>query len=90
MIHLSFCVSNPWGHNFQTLWNKTGDLTQHKSWEVEIYRSDIVIEAEFKAKIREDHSGITVSLGLLSYTVRAQLYDTRHWDSKNNCYGVEE
>ena len=80
MIYVNLTVKNPWSDRFEIIRVWSGQLLKHKAWEVEIYRSDTVAEFESKLTVREDHAGITLGLGLFSYTLRAQLYDTRHWD----------
>ena len=36
MISISFALSNPWAKPFDNMWNKAGQLTANKSWEVEL------------------------------------------------------
>jgi hypothetical protein len=80
MIYINLTIRNPWSDRFKIINAWSGQLLKHKAWEVEIYRSDTIAEFESKLTVREDHAGITVGLGLFSYTLRAQFYDTRHWD----------
>lgn len=80
MINLNLCITNPWSDLFKHVYARTGKLSKHKAWEFEIYRSDTVAEFELRASTRQDHAGVTLGLGLLSWTLRAQIYDTRHWD----------
>jgi hypothetical protein len=80
MIYINFTIRNPWSDQFEHVYAKSGKLTKYKAWEFESYRSDTVAEFETRITIREDHAGVMLSFGLLSWTVRAQIYDTRHWD----------
>jgi hypothetical protein len=80
MISLNFTVRNPWSDLFKHVQAWNGKLFVNKAWEIEIYRSDTIIEFESKFTVRQDHAGLTIVLGLFSYTLRAQFYDTRHWD----------
>ena len=80
MITVNLTVTNPWSDRFEPVYSTGGKLTAHKAWEVESYRSDTIAEFELRLSARQDHAGITLGLGLFSWTVRVQLYDTRHWD----------
>jgi hypothetical protein len=80
VINLNLTIRNPWSDRFKIVVAGNKKITQNKAWEFEIYRSDTVIELETRISIREDHAGIVLGFGLLSWTVRAQIYDTRHWD----------
>jgi hypothetical protein len=80
MIYINLTLRNPWSDKFEHVRAWDGRLFKHKAWEVEIYRSDTVAEVEAKVSVCEDHAGVTLGLGLFSYTLRAQFYDTRHWN----------
>lgn len=80
MISINFSLTNPWSDRFEnvTAWNKK--LSENKSCELEVYRSDTIVELECRISVRQDHAGITLGVGLFGWTVRFQIYDTRHWD----------
>lgn len=80
MITINLTLRNPWSDRFEHVRVWSGRLFKYKAWEVECYRSDTVAEVEARFTIHEDHAGLTVGLGLFSYTLRAQIYDSRHWD----------
>jgi hypothetical protein len=80
VINLNLTIRNPWSDRFEIVVSGGKKITQNKAWEFEIYRSDTVVELETRLTIREDHAGVMLGFGLLSWTVRAQIYDTRHWD----------
>jgi hypothetical protein len=80
MICLNLTIRNPWSDRFEIVVSRGKKITQNKAWEFEIYRSDTVIELETRITVREDHAGVVLGFGLLSWTVRAQIYDTRHWN----------
>jgi hypothetical protein len=88
MININLTLTNPWSDRFEPLYGKGGKLFKHKAWEVEVYRSDTVIEFEGRLSFRTDHAGITIGLGLFSWTARFQIYDTRHWDSNTRKWTV--
>jgi hypothetical protein len=80
MIYINLTIRNPWSDRFEHVKAWSGQLFFNKAWEIEIYRSDTIAEFESKFTIREDHAGVMLGLGLFSYTIRTQFYDTRHWD----------
>ncbi len=92
MIKLTVIVVNPFQKgDFKNLFNAHTNPVKHKVIEFEITRdTSMLAEAEFSVTTKTDHSGIRLNLGLLSYSVSLQLYDTRHWDNENNCWLTEQ
>lgn len=86
MIHINLTIRNPWSDRFEHVCAWSGQLFKNKYWEIECYRSDVVAEIECKFTVRTDHAGLAVGIGLLSYTVRAQVYDNRHWGYDKHAY----
>ena len=82
MIYLGFTLANPWWHDrFANLWHRHGRIgIPHKSWELELLRTDSMVNLSLDISWRRDHAGICLGLGLLGYEVYAQLRDDRHWD----------
>jgi hypothetical protein len=90
MISFNFNLRNPWSERFEPVASRSGNLYKNKAWEIEIYRSDTVVEFETRLTVRQDHAGLIIELGLFSYTIRAQVYDTRHWDYEKKAWQVYE
>ena len=90
MIYINLSLMNPWSDCFKPVRSWDKKITKNKAVEIEIYRSNTVIEFEARLRHREDHAGLTVGLGLLSYTLRAQFYDTRHWNYEKKAWEVYE
>jgi len=86
MIYINLTIRNPWSDRFEHIRAWSGPLSKNKYWEIECYRSDTIAEVECKFTVREDHAGLTIGVGLFSYTIRAQVYDTRHWDYDKHAY----
>lgn len=80
MIDVNFSLTNPWSTRFEHAFAWSKQLSKHKACELEVYRSDTIVELEGRISFRQDHAGITLGVGLFSWTVRFQLYDNRHWD----------
>ena len=90
MIYLNFSLMNPWSDCFEPVrsWGKA--VSKYKAIEVEVYRSNTIAEFEARLRFREDHAGLTIGLGFLSYTLRAQFYDTRHWNYEKKVWETYE
>ena len=84
MIYINLTINNPFSDKFEHVRAWGGKLFKHQAWEVEIYRSNTIAEIETKFTVQQDHAGLTLGLGLFSYTLRAQFYDSRHWDYTKN------
>ena len=88
MIHLSFGLSNPWGQPFDNLWNRSGLITNHTAWEVELLQTRTLIGFEFSYTRRQSHAGLTVELALFGYSASFMIYDTRHWNPETGAWEV--
>ena len=80
MIYINFSLMNPFSHRFEPMLSFGKKLFKNKAFELELYRSNTIIEFETRLTFREDHAGLTLGLGVFSYTLRVQFYDTRHWN----------
>ena len=88
MIHLSFGLSNPWGRPFDNLWNRSGLITNHMAWEVELLQTRTLIGFEFSYTRRQSHAGLTVELAVLGRSLCFMIYDTRHWNPETGAWEV--
>jgi len=72
---------------FKPLGSLGGRLFWHKAWELEhSYMSTMLIDLDISITACRDHAGLNITVGLLGYGVHFSLYDTRHWDYKQNAY----
>jgi hypothetical protein len=80
MINLRFSIVNPWSNLFDAgqCWGK--QITKNKAWELQLYRCNTIVEGQFEFTTRQDHAGLRLEVGLLSYVLAFNLYDTRHWN----------
>ena len=90
MIYINLSLMNPWSDRFEPVWSWGKKLFADKAIEIEYYRSNTIAEFECRLTAREDHAGLTLGLGLFSYTLRAQVYDTRHWNYEKKAWEVYE
>ena len=88
MIHISFGLSNPWSRPFDNLWNRSGLITNHTAWEVELLQTRQVIGFEFSYTRRQSHAGLTVELAVLGRSMSFRIYDTRHWNPETGAWEV--
>ncbi len=86
MINFNFRTQLPidrWG----IIWSTAGKTPfPHKYWDFDFSRSPDIISFEFSWKVRTDHAGVNVEIGLFGYSADFTFYDDRHWDNENNCY----
>lgn len=73
---------------FDNLWVFFKHLSKNKNIEIELLKSNnywfkVELDGSF---IGQDHAGIFFEISLASYCLTLNLYDSRHWDSKNNCW----
>lgn len=88
MIHISFGLSNSWGKPFDNLWNRSGLITNHKAWEVELLQTRTLIGFEISYTRRQSHAGLTVELAVLGRSFCFMIYDTRHWNPETGAWEV--
>jgi hypothetical protein len=89
MIHFQFSVKslnpNDW---FISFYNYDYKLTKNKRFEADFaydayHNLFLSINTEFRGR---DHAGPRFEIGLFGYSARFAIYDTRHWDYKNNTW----
>jgi hypothetical protein len=80
MINLRFSLTNPWSDLFDAGWMWGKKITENNAVELQLYRCNAIVEAQFEFTTRQDHAGIRLEVGLLSYVLAFNLYDTRHWN----------
>lgn len=91
MIFIVFTLKNPFSkQEFENVYSKSGSLSKHKAWEVEVYKTKAVVDFDFDLSFRQDHAGIRLGLGLFGYTVSGHIYDTRHWNYNEDRWYVYE
>lgn len=90
MIYLNLTIQNPLSNAFENIFCKSGQLTKNKAWEVECYRSAVLIKLTIELNLRKDHGGMCIELGFLGYTIGSQIYDNRHWDHEKNTWVTHE
>ena len=92
MIWFNITLQNPWYRRdvrFDTLLLRHWRLSLHKHLEIQVMRNSMynlfVIELDTRW-IGTDHGGLALELELLSYAIKIQLYDSRHWDHAHGCW----
>ena len=84
MINLKFDLSNPFSDRWANVYNTGGYLTENKSWEFQIMKTNTVVDASLCFTTRSDHAGLTLELGLLGFSCHLIIHDNRHWNYENN------
>jgi hypothetical protein len=84
LINLQFQLSNPFNWDyFKSLGSVHGQLTKHKFWELEHnFYGNSLLDLDFHIATKEDHAGISLTVGVLGYGVHFHIYDHRHEDMR--------
>ena len=86
MINLNFHLSHPFSNRWGNIYNTGGRITQHKSWEFQIMKTNTIFEVSLRFTTSGDHAGLNVGCGLLGFSVVMTIHDNRHWDYKKGCF----
>jgi len=80
MINFGINITNPFSTRFENraVWH--GKLSKNFAWEVELLRTNTIFEFTFNLSFRQDHAGLRIELGFLSFSIGAHVYDVRHLD----------
>ena len=86
MFRLSYLIHNPRDafHEASIIFGTGKRLTQNKSIDFSILKSNAIIGAGLEFTRRKDHAGINVDLNLFGFDVNVNIYDNRHWDKEAN------
>jgi hypothetical protein len=85
VINFSFNITNPLARKrFGLLKGFNDRAGEYKAWELNFYRTDCLITADFSFTRKQDHAGVRAMIGLLGFEVELHFYDTRHWDNERN------
>jgi hypothetical protein len=90
MINFSFSIKNPFSDRWKTIYNKYGLFSNHKAWELNVYKTHQLVDVDFGLSFKGDHAGLRLMLGLIGYSVEFHFYDTRHWDYKTDTWSKHE
>ena len=93
MFNINFIIDYPWPNKkFTTLFYRTWKTAfKHKFFEIQFIRDyTALLCIELHWKTQGDHAGIRFALGLFGYQLLLELYDSRHWDYKNNDWMTHE
>lgn len=84
MIHVSFALRWPWSRRFDSghVWH--GKITRHKSWEIQLMKTNTIVECDLAYTTQQDHGGLRLEFGVLGYTMCFHFYDRRHWNHNTN------
>ena len=86
MIYIKFNVRNPWSDRWSSGQSYSGEISEHKFWELQFMKTADLICFELSYSINQDHAGFNIELGLAGYSVSFSVYDNRHWDWENKTW----
>ena len=90
MFILHFNFKNPFSNRFEIIGSKHGKITKNKSWELQLSKTNDILNVEVNFTTRQCHSGLFLSLGLLGYELIFNIHDNRHWDYLANDWEIYE
>lgn len=89
MISLKFEIRYPWTNSkFKTLFYRAWKTPfKHKFFEIQLVRdyADLIC-IDLHWKLKGDHAGVRLELGLFGYAFMFELYDSRHWDHNSDAW----
>ena len=86
MINLKFELSNPFSDRWSSIYSTGGYLTENKSLEFQVMKSNTIAQVSINFTMHSDHAGLTVEFGLLGFSGYLTIHDNRHWNYKNKCW----
>jgi hypothetical protein len=66
------------------MWERDYNLTENKSLELGVYKSNAIIGFTFSWMFRQSHAGLNFDIELLGWQFSFNQYDHRHWDDAND------
>lgn len=79
MINVSFALCLPF-QKWEYGPTHSGLFTENVAWELNVYKSSVVVKASIDVRPQGDHRGFAFWLGLFGYEVEFTVYDIRHED----------
>lgn len=76
----------PDGFTYKNILTGHGMITRRKGWEFQLAYTTLghLLDFETSYTIKEDHAGFRIQVIVLGLFAEFQVYDSRHWDYKNN------
>mgnify|MGYP001805996116 CR=1 FL=1 len=85
MIYLGFELANPFINRYSCVYEKEGKTCNpNKFWAFTVVKNSCIIGFSFNWSTRQDHAMIGFDVSLLGWNLDFRVYDSRHWDDKNN------
>jgi hypothetical protein len=72
---------------FNIFWNSHFTISENKTFESELIYSDTSwFKFQFSWSRKQDHAGLSLTMGLFGYAFCVKMHDNRHWDHEKNCW----
>lgn len=79
MISFSFTLTNPFAKTiWKSLWARDRHLTEDLAYELQLTRSNSILDVYFEWRTNCDHSGVGLRLGLFGYSLDMGIYSVHH------------
>jgi hypothetical protein len=88
LINIQLQLANPFEWDrFKSFGSTSGRITKHKYWELEHnFYGNVLLDIDFHIATREDHPGLSLTLGIFGYSIHLHIYDHRHWDYETRSF----
>ena len=87
MFSLNLSLTNPFSERWNIIFSRVKRLG-NKAIEINFYRTNSIVRFLFEITTHCDHAGSKLELGLLSFELDIQFYDTRHWDYEHKNWHI--
>jgi hypothetical protein len=90
MFDLNFRITNPWSNKFNPLYTKFWKITDNKNLEINVYRSNSIVNLWFKLTLNSLYSGFYFIIGFFGYDFEFDIYNSNYIDRMINKEPEEE
>ena len=86
MFQASYLIHDPRDgyHEASIIFGAGKRLTQNKSVDLSILKSNAIIGCGLEFTQRQDHAGLNIDVSLFGFDFNVNLHDNRHWDVDAN------
>lgn len=78
VILINVSLRNAWSKRFEPIWTKHGSLFGTKQYELELLKTNDILDLHLRITFNEPHSGCYFSLGIIGINFGFTIHDTRH------------
>ena len=85
MLNFDFFIRNPFNKvNWKTVYYKDINLSENKTIDVNVDKSNAILGFGFRWSVRQSHAGVMLEFGFFGYDISIEISDKRHWNRNTN------